>query len=126
MYLAQTRAKSKHAYHFINSAGRLAEFYTITQAVKADRHDLECQKAEVLKHSAKRKITLNSLRTAVKNRLENTALKGKDLGTTYTIPAKFPGSRAFYKKAYADLLTLVRVHGAPTLYSVTTYSIIEP
>jgi hypothetical protein len=114
IYHAYTRTRNKHAYHFLNSAGKLGEMFTCDQAIKADRFDLEYQR-QVLQKLSYRKITQKALHNMLKKRLAtDPKLTGKDLGSVYTIPAKFPGSRAFFRKAYADLLTVVRVHGAPT------------
>jgi hypothetical protein len=115
VYQSYTRSRCKNAYHFINSAGQLGAMHTLAQAQKADRLDLEYQR-EVRKKHSKHKISLNTLQTVLKKTIaSNPKLKGKDLGSVYTIPSSHPGSRAFYNQAYADLLKVVEVHGAPTL-----------
>ena len=101
-------AKDK-VFHWLWVWRKLAEFFTITILNRIEQADMQTVR---LTQTNLRKIKAKDYIDA----LEKNLPAGKKLGAVYEMPAVFAGSKLFYQKSYADLMTIVRRIGDPTWF----------
>ena len=95
-------------------ARRLAEYFVISVLNRIERNEMDHLKAIQEKRNY-RKILAREYIQAIENGLLRQG-PNRRLGQVFLMPETFAGSRQYYQKKYADLMTIVRNIGNPTWY----------
>ena len=104
-------------YFYISRfARRLAEYFLISVTNRIERNEMDQLKAIQEKRNY-RKILAKEYIKAIEDGLLRQG-KNRRLGQVFLMPETFAGSRQFYQKKYAELMTIVRNLGNPTWYPV--------
>lgn len=93
-------------------ARRLAEYFTIAVLNRIERNEMDHLKA-IQEERNYRSILAREYVAAIESGLLK---KGRKLGRIFLMPQTFAGSRQYYQKKYADLMTIVRHVGNPTWF----------
>ena len=102
-------------YFYISRfARRLAEYFLISVTNRIERNEMDQLKAIQEKRNY-RKILAKEYIKAIEDGLLRQG-KNRRLGQVFLMPETFAGSRQFYQKKYAELMTIVRNLGNPTWY----------
>ena len=103
-------------YFYISRfARRLAEYFLISVTNRIERNEMDQLKAIQEKRNY-RKILAKEYIKAIEDGLLRQG-KNRRLGQVFLMPETFAGSRQFYQKKYAELMTIVRNLGNPTWYA---------
>ena len=100
---------------FYRFARRLAEYFIISVTNRIERNEMDHLKAIQEKRNY-RKILAREYIQAIENGLLRQG-PNRRLGQVFLMPETFAGSRQYYQKKYAELMTIVRNLGNPTWYS---------
>ena len=100
-------------------ARRLAEYFLISVTNRIERNEMDQLKAIQEKRSY-RKILAKEYIKAIEDGLLRQG-KNRRLGQVFLMPETFAGSRQFYQKKYAELMTIVRNLGNPTWYPLCLF-----
>ena len=72
------------------------------------------------------KLSQRNLRSSLANdfleALEKGIPENGKLGKVFIAPKTFAGSRKYYQKCYADLMTIIREFGKPTWYYLNLFN----
>lgn len=109
-FLLAIRNNDKNAFHWLWFARRLAEFFVISVLNRIERNEMDFLKEQQEKMNLREVIAKDYI-DALSKGLQK---EGKKLGRVFMMPSYFAGSRQYYQKAYADLMTIVRRMGNPT------------
>uniref|UniRef100_A0AC34FHG3 ATP-dependent DNA helicase n=1 Tax=Panagrolaimus sp. ES5 TaxID=591445 RepID=A0AC34FHG3_9BILA len=101
-HLYPRRKKNFKQDHWLWSKGPLADAFLIDIICRTERCALNAAKRKI-QQSKKRFTTSKELRRYI----EKTYLKGKKLGSLFTIPSSFKGGRKYMQKAYSDIMTII-------------------
>lgn len=115
-YQMAIRSRDTNAFHWLHFARRLAEYYQIAILNRIERDEMDYKK-RIIDEQNKRVVTAKDLRHVIEKGLLKTHPNGR-LGKVYTLPSTFQGSNQYYKKNYANLMTMVRNMGNPTWYFI--------
>ena len=97
---------------FTRFARRLAEYFIISVTNRIERNEMDHLKAIQEKRNY-RKILAREYIQAIENGLLRQG-PNRRLGQVFLMPETFAGSRQYYQKKYAELMTIVRNLGNPT------------
>lgn len=104
------RRTDKGQFHWLWFARRLSEYFVISVLNRIERDEMDHLKA-IQEEKNYRKILAREYIDALEKGLLR---QGKRLGQVFIMPQTFAGSRQYYQKKYADLMTIVRKVGNPT------------
>ena len=91
---------------------RFSEYFTIAVLNRIERNEMDHLKA-IQEERNYRSILAREYVAAIESGLLK---KGRKLGRIFLMPQTFAGSRQYYQKKYADLMTIVRHVGNPTWF----------
>jgi hypothetical protein len=111
-YRMALREESRGTFHWLWHSRRLAEFFTISVLNRIERNELNHVKEEQKKRNL-RQILASDYIDALEKGLQRLGPNRK-LGWVFQTPQTFAGSKQYYQKRYADLMTVVRKVGNPT------------
>jgi len=108
------RTEGRGDFHWLWYARRLAEFFIISVLNRIEREEMDHLKMIQLKKNY-RQILARDYIAAIEQGLQKQGRNCR-LGKIFLLPQTFAGSRQYYQKKYADLMTMVRKLGNPTWF----------
>ena len=113
LYRMALRNGDKNAFHWLWFARRLAEYYVISVLNRIERNEMDAIK-KVQEKKNLRQILAKDYIAAIEKGLKRQHGQSAKLGKIFQTPQTFAGSRQYYQKKYADLMTIVRKLNLPT------------
>ena len=102
-------------------ARRLSEYFVISVLNRIERNEMDHLKA-IQEKKNYRKILAREYIQAIENGLLRQG-PNRRLGLFFLMPETFAGSRQYYQKKYAELMTIVRNIGNPTWYFLLLFNL---
>jgi hypothetical protein len=111
-YRMAMRMDSRGAFHWLWFARRLAEYFVVSVLNRIERNEMDHLK-KIQEQKNYRQILARDYIDAMEKGLKKQYGNAR-LGKVFLMPQTFAGSRQYYQKKYADLMTMVRHLGNPT------------